>query len=83
MMFHFRALRYDWWISYNSGLGRWQIATGENPNDEVWGSYATPEQAASDIYDQATGNDQWDMAPPEKIPQRIADIHEWEADIPR
>ncbi len=59
--------------------GCWLISTGDSPNEDVWGSYATPELAADDIFMQETGNDTWDYL--KSVPDDIGDIGEWKVSL--
>lgn len=78
MVYRFQTRHFVWWISYDLRNRRWNLAFGDDPNDEVWGNYYNPEQAAADVYSQATGNDDWDDLPEEEIPQDIECIQSWE-----
>lgn len=53
--------------------GRWNLGIG----DDVFGSYAKPEQAADDVYMNVTGCSEWDIRPPDT--NTPTDLSEWEA----
>jgi len=74
--YRYRFKHTTWWIFFNLESRQWLISTGDSPNEDVWGSYATAEQAADDIFMQATGNDTWDSL--QSVPDDIGDIGEWE-----
>jgi len=52
--------------------GRWGLWC----EDELYGSYHSPQAAADDVYMQATGHDEWDMKSPDGT--EPTDLSEWE-----
>ncbi len=54
-MFYYKTDAGTFWIKQESN-GRWTLRL----NGEALGSYNSPEQAADDVYMQATGSYEWD-----------------------
>ena len=76
---------------YKTKICTWVVRNHDFPTSPPWelcwylpggiwersGYYKYANQAADDAYCQATGFSDWDMLPPEAIPQEMQDIGNW------